>query len=67
MEARWRSLTQAVRDEERYDDEMAFRTRIGTVLGRGSTSESGFGDGTYPVSVVMESDKAVYVHVDFSD
>ena len=60
-------LDQAVRDQERYDEEMAFRTRIGTVLNRGCTSESGFGDGLYPVSVVMESDEAIYVHVDFRD
>ncbi|MEM9694159.1 MAG: hypothetical protein AAGA56_16540 [Myxococcota bacterium] len=60
-------LDQAVRDEENYEDEMLFRTRMGTVLGRGCTSESGFGDGTYPVSVVMESEKAVYVHADFSE
>lgn len=58
-------LDQAVRDEERFEDELSFRTRYGTVLGRGCTSESGLGDGTYPVSVVMEGEQAVYVQVDF--
>ncbi|MEZ4361505.1 MAG: CarD family transcriptional regulator [Kofleriaceae bacterium] len=58
-------LDQAVRNEERFEDELSFRTRYGTVLNRGCTSKSGFGDGTYPVSVVREGEQAVYVQVDF--
>lgn len=60
-------LDQKVRNDERYEDEMLFRTGFGTVLDRGCTSESGFGDGTYPVSVVKDGDQAVYVDVDFRD
>jgi hypothetical protein len=40
-------------------------SRYGTVLNRGCTTESGFGDGTYPVSVVLDGGQAVYVQVDF--
>jgi RNA polymerase-interacting CarD/CdnL/TRCF family regulator len=58
-------LDQSVRDEERFEDELFFRGRNGTVLGRGCTTESGYGDGTYPVSVVLEDGEAVYVQVDF--
>ena len=59
-------LDQVVRDEERFADELSFRTRYGIVLNRGCTTESGLGDGTYPLSVVMEREQAVYLQVNFS-
>ncbi len=59
-------LDQAIRDDERFEDELFFRTRFGTVLNRGCTSDSGLGDGVYPVSVLLERGQAIYVHVDFT-
>ncbi len=58
-------LARIVRIENEGADELLFRTRYGTVLDRGCTADSGPGNGTYPVSVVMEGSQAIYVQVEF--
>jgi hypothetical protein len=56
-------LDEAIRNEERFEDELMFGGGVGIVLGRGCASRSSRGD--HPVAIVLDGAEAMYVQVDF--